>query len=107
MSLFAVSRQGGPAWRSGKSAFEQPGANEHARFMDGLAQQGCVLLAGPLAGTEAGHIRVLLIAEAAGGAQLERRLGDDPWEIAHQIETISVEPWTLFVGAERLAHSEV
>jgi uncharacterized protein YciI len=102
MSLFAVIREAGPAWTDGKGAFEQPGANNHAAFMAGLADEGLVLLAGPLAGTEAARIRVLLIADAAHEAEIRQRLADDPWAITERLLTTSVEPWTVLAGADRL-----
>ena len=102
MSLFAVIREAGQVWIDGKGAFEQPAANDHATFMNGLADEGLILFAGPLAGSEAGRIRVLLIADAADEAEVRRRLADDPWEITQRLTTVSVEPWTLFLGAERL-----
>jgi uncharacterized protein YciI len=48
----------------GKGAFEQPGASDHAAFMNQLAEHGFLLFAGPLAGSETGRIRVLLIVDA-------------------------------------------
>ena len=38
--------------------------NDHAAFMSALADEGFVLFAGPLAGSEHDRIRVLLIADA-------------------------------------------
>ncbi len=101
MSLFAVSRDAGPGWIDGKGAFEQPAVDDHAEFMNGLAAEGFVLFAGPLAGSEHGRIRVLLIAAAADEADVRRRLADDPWERAHRVVSTSIEPWNLLVGAER------
>ena len=49
MSLFAVIREAGPSWTDGRGAFEQPAVNDHAAFMSGLADEGFVLFAGPLA----------------------------------------------------------
>ena len=106
MSLFAVIREAGPVWVDGKGAFEQPATNDHAAFMNGLADEGLILFAGPLAGSEAGRIRVLLIADAADEADIRRRLADDPWAIAQQLTIVSVEPWTLFLGAERLSAAQ-
>ena len=37
MSLFAVTREAGPAWTDGKGAFEQPGVDQHVAFMSSLA----------------------------------------------------------------------
>ncbi len=103
MSLFAVTREAGPGWTDGKGAFEQSGVNDHAAFMNDLATEGVVLFAGPLAGSEVDRIRVLLIADADSETDIERRLADDPWELTQQLVTTSVEPWILFVGAERLS----
>jgi uncharacterized protein YciI len=98
MSLFAVHREAGPAWTKDQGAFDQPGVNEHAAFMNGLAEEGLIVAAGPLAGTEGGRIRVLLIAAAHNEAEVTQRLANDPWEQTNQITTTTVEPWTLFVG---------
>ena len=62
-----------------------------------------VLAAGPLAGSEQARIRALLIVEAADEADVRRRLADDPWTISGQLRITSVEPWNVFVGAQRLA----
>ena len=102
MSLFAVTREAGPAWIDGKGAFDQPGVNDHGAFMNTLAAEGLLLFAGPLAGSEQGRIRVLLIADAASEADIQQRLADDPWHVTRRLVTVSVEPWNLFVGTERL-----
>ena len=102
MSLFAVTREAGPSWTDGQGAFEQPAVNEHAAFMNSLADEGFVLFAGPLAGSEHDRIRVLLIAEAASETDIHRRLADDPWARTQRVVTTSVEPWNLLVGAERV-----
>ncbi len=104
MSHFAVFREAGPAWIDGKGAFEQPGATDHAAFMNTLADQGIVVFAGPLNGTEKGRIRVLLVGDATSEAEISRRLADDPWERAKRVVTVSIEPWTLLVGALKTRH---
>jgi len=102
MSYYAVTRNAGPAWTDGNRAFEQPGASDHAAFMNTLAEEGLVLFAGPLAGTEQGRIRVLLIADAPAETDIRSRLACDPWELSKRVVTTSIEPWNLFVGAGRL-----
>ena len=77
MSTFAVIREAGPGWRAG-GIYEQPGVAQHATFMDALADGGFVLLAGPLAGTETGRVRVLLIVNAEDEDEIHRQLADDP-----------------------------
>lgn len=102
MSYFAVTRDAGPAWTDGKGAFEQLDVDKHAAFMNTLADEGIVLFAGPLAGSEHGRIRALLIAEADSEAVILDRLAADPWAQAQRLVTTSVEPWNLIVGSERL-----
>jgi uncharacterized protein YciI len=86
----------------GKGAFAQPGVNDHSAFMNGLSDDGFALLAGPVAGSENDRIGVLLIADADSEADIRRRLVDDPWERSQQVVTTSVDPWILFVGADRI-----
>lgn len=106
MSYYAVTRNAGPAWTDGKGAFEQPGASDHAEFMNTLAAEGLILFAGPLAGSEHGPIRVLLIADAPSEADINRRLADDPWELTQRVVTTTIEPWNLLVGAQRLTSAQ-
>jgi uncharacterized protein YciI len=101
VSAFAVIREAGPAWADG-GIYGQPGASEHAAFMNALADEGFILLAGPLAGTEHGRVRVLLIVNAEDEDEIHRQLADDPWIPTEQLVTVSIEPWQILVGAERL-----
>jgi uncharacterized protein YciI len=99
MSLFAVIRQAGPAWTDGQGITEQPAVGEHAAFMNALAEEEFVLFGGPLAGSEHGRVRALLIVNAESEAEIHRRLADDPWVPTKQLLTVSIEPWEIFVGA--------
>ncbi len=69
--------------------------------MNALADGGFVLFGGPLAGSEQGRVRVLLIVDAEGEADVRSRLADDPWEHTSLLAPVSVERWDIFVGAER------
>jgi len=102
MALFAVTREAGPEWTDGVGAFDQPGASAHGAFMTSLYEEGLVLFAGPLAGSETGRIRVLLISSAEDDKEIARRLMDDPWAIEKRLVTIAIEPWLLVVGSERI-----
>lgn len=106
MTYYAVTRNAGPAWTDGKGAFEQPGASDHAAFMKTLADEGLILFAGPLAGSERGHIRVLLIADAPSEADIIRRLADDPWQLTQRVVTTTIEPWNLLVGSHQLTPAQ-
>jgi hypothetical protein len=102
MGYFAVTRDAGPGWSDGTAAFQQPDAGEHASFMNELAEEGFVLFAGPLAGSETDRIRVLLMASADSPAEVHDRLADDPWVRSRRLVTTSIEAWIPVVGSERL-----
>jgi uncharacterized protein YciI len=102
MSHFAVIREAGPGWTEGGIA-PQPGVADHAAFMNGLADEGFALFAGPLAGTEHGRLRALLIVKADHDDEIRRRLAADPWVRTDRLVITSIEPWNLIVGAERLS----
>ena len=102
MSYFAVIREAGPAWAAG-GILEQPEVNDHAAFMNALADEAFVLFGGPLAGSEQGRIRVLLVVDSDSKAEIHRRLADDPWTLTEQLRIVSIEPWKILAGAERLS----
>jgi uncharacterized protein YciI len=97
MSTFAVIREAGPAWHDG-GILDQPEVDQHAAFMEARARDGFVLLGGPLAGTERGRVRVLLVVEARDESDVRRRLAADPWTVGDLLRISSVEPWTILVG---------
>lgn len=100
MSLFAVTREAASGWATG-GIFDQPAVEEHAEFMNRLADDGFVLFGGPLAGSENGRVRVLLIVDAEDESAIHSRLAEDPWAVTGQIRVVSIEPWKILAGAER------
>ena len=48
MGLFAVTRERGGAWDVSRALREQDAWDEHAAFMDGLADSGFIVLGGPV-----------------------------------------------------------
>jgi uncharacterized protein YciI len=103
MSYFAVIRGAGPGWTDGHGTMEQAGVGDHAAFMNALADDGVVLFAGPLAGTDRGRLRALLVIDAESEAEINRRLADDPWASTGHLVITSIEPWHILVGAQRLS----
>jgi uncharacterized protein YciI len=102
VNCFAVIREAGPAWAPG-GIYDQPAVEEHAAFMSALAEDGFILCAGPLAGSERGRVRVLLVVAAESEDEIHRRLADDPWASTRHLATLTAEPWRILVGAERLS----
>ena len=103
MSHYAVMREAGPGWTDGEGIAAQPAVGDHAAFMNALADEGFVLFGGPLAGSEHGRVRALLIVNAGSEDEIHRRLADDPWVPTGQLVTTTIEPWNIIVGAERLS----
>jgi hypothetical protein len=87
---FVVERRTGPQWDPGRPLEEQTGWIEHAAFMDGLVDDGIVLLGGPLADEH----RVILIVQAASEQEVRAVLAGDPWSGSHLVVE-SVDAWTI------------
>ena len=96
MAVFAVTMVAGPGWDASRARREQPAWDEHAAFMDGLLNDGFVILGGPLADE-----RVLLVVEAADEQEIADRLGADPWLETAQLLVGEVQPWTIWLDGRR------
>lgn len=96
-------REAGPAREDGKGAFGQPAVSELAAYTDALDGAGLVVFAGPLAGSEDGRIRVLLIAGADNEPAIRARLAGDARQRASPGRDDQHRAMELFVGAQRLA----
>jgi uncharacterized protein YciI len=90
VTYFVVTRVPGPAWDAARGMREQERWDDHAAFMDGLADEGFIVLGGPL-GDER---RVILAIEAASEDEVRSTLARDPWHESHLVVE-SVDPWTI------------
>jgi uncharacterized protein YciI len=89
--MFLVIRlRSGPEYDPKRPVEEQSGWDEHAAFMDGLVDDGVVVLGGPLADEH----RVALAIEADSETAVNATLDRDPWTGSHLV-TDAVEPWTI------------
>jgi len=93
--IFAVSRARGPAWQDAKPLESQAEWSAHAAFMDSLASEGFVLLAGPLEGAR----EALIIIRASSADEINARLAEDPWTRLDLLRTARVAPWKLRLGS--------
>lgn len=85
-----VLRQSGPEWLPGRPLEEQSGWEEHAAYMDGLVDDGFVVLGGPVSDDG----RVVHAVEAESEAAVRATWGRDPWSETHLVVE-SIEPWTI------------
>lgn len=94
MPLFAVIRKRGRDWRPSLPLERQQDWDAHASFMDNLAREGFVVLAGPLEATA----EALIVVRANSAEEVEERLAADPWTRTGLLETTKVAEWTLRIG---------
>ena len=89
--MFLVTlHRSGPQWDASKPLEEQSGWLEHATFMDGLVDEGFMVLGGPLADEH----RVMHAVEAASEDAVRATFARDPWSETH-LRVAAVEPWTI------------
>jgi uncharacterized protein YciI len=94
--LFLVRVARGGPWDWSKDMREQELWPEHARFMNGLVDDGLILLGGPVAGgREAFHV-----VAASSEDELRARFAEDPWARNGMLTVKSVERWTILLSPE-------
>jgi uncharacterized protein YciI len=92
-----VLRRAGPEWDTSKRLEEQSGWPEHAAFMDGLVDEGFVVLGGPLSDEH----RVVHAVKAESEEAIRAKLARDPWSESHLVID-AIDPWTIRLdGRER------
>jgi len=93
VTYFVVTRVPGPAWDAARGMREQERWDDHAAFMDGLAEEGWIVLGGPLGDGS----RFMHVVDAAGVDEVEARFAADPWP-EDMLRLASVEPWEILLG---------
>jgi uncharacterized protein YciI len=94
VGYFVVTRERGPAWDEARPMREQEGWDDHAAFMDALADEGFVVLGGPLG---EGDQHFLHVVDAPSEEAVWERLAADPWE-ARQLTTVAVAAWQVLLS---------
>ena len=95
--MFLVTlHRSGPQWDPSKPLEEQSGWPEHAGFMDGLVDEGFIVLGGPLADEH----RVMHAVEAESEDAVRATFGRDPWSETH-LQIGSIDPWTIRLDSRR------
>ena len=81
---------------------EQRAWDQHAAFMDGLVEDGFIILGGPLGDGS----RTLHVVEAANEQEIRTRMAEDPWASMDLLRVGSIEPWQLWLDG-RSGTSEI
>ncbi|HEV2474462.1 MAG TPA: YciI family protein [Chthonomonadales bacterium] len=92
---YAVTRERGENWDASRAMREQEQWDEHASFMDTLAEDGFIILGGPLDNGE----KVLLIVNAGSRQAIEARFADDPWTPMGLLRIAKIERWEILLRA--------
>jgi uncharacterized protein YciI len=97
MAFFALTTVYGPSWDASRGRREQDAWDEHAAFMDGLVDDGFVILGGPIGDGE----RVMLVVEATDEREIEARLGEDPWSSMGLLRIGEIQPWAIWLDGRQ------
>src|SRR6266581_8693256 len=98
MANFAVRLVHGPNWDPRRPIRGQDGWDEHAAFMDGLVDDGFIILGGPVGDGE----QTLHAVEAADEDEIRTRLALDPWASAGLLRVGPIERWALWLDGRGL-----
>ena len=97
MAMFlVVLRRSGPEWDPSRPLEEQSGWAAHASFMDGLVDDGFIVLGGPLVDEQ----RVAHAVEAESEDAVRAMLARDPWSETH-LRVDTIDPWTIRLDARQ------
>jgi uncharacterized protein YciI len=96
--LWVVRLERGGPWDWSRDLREQDGWDEHAAFMDGLVEDGFILLGGPLAGDR----ETLHIVDAPSEEAVRARFAEDNWAGNEMLNVKSIERWTVLLDGFNL-----
>ena len=74
---------------------EQDGWDEHAAFMDGLVDDGVIVLGGPLEDER----YTMHVVAVESEEDLRERFATDPWWVNGMLEPIAIERWEILLDA--------
>lgn len=94
MSCFYLATSVAGQYRDlGKWSREQAFWDDHAAFIDGLVDDGFMVMGGPLI-DEGG---AMIVVRADSEVDVRARLADDPWTTHGILQLESVRCWEIFV----------
>jgi uncharacterized protein YciI len=118
---FVVISQQGPSWDPSKTMRDQQLWTEHATFINGLVDEGFLLLGGPLADRSRPDddfstvsepvgddrlYRTMVVVRAPGSDDAAARLTADPWIRSGVLVSTSIDRWEVLVGDPAAAASD-
>ena len=95
MAIFALTTEHGPHWDASRGIREQDAWAEHAAFMNGLVDEGFILVGGPLGDGQ----HTLHMIEAGDEREVEARMGADPWAARGLLRIGALQRWSIWLGS--------
>jgi hypothetical protein len=95
MANFAVRLVHGPGWDPSRQIRDQDGWDEHAAFMDGLVDDGFIILGGPVGDGN----QTLHVVQAADENDIKERLAGDHCASAGLLGIGTIERWALWLDS--------
>lgn len=89
---FVATSKAGSERDLSKGSREQRYWDEHAAFIDGLVDEGFIMLGGPF---DDGGAMLIVLAESEAAARA--KLAADPWYRYELLELVSVKRWEIFI----------
>ena len=93
--LLLVYQQHGGPWDWSKDLRDQELFDQHARFLDGLVDEGFIILGGPLNERD-----VLLVVKSDAEASVRSRFAADPWIENSMLTITAIRPWTILLEGQ-------
>lgn len=93
MARYVLTLIHGPNWDPARGIREQDGWDAHAEFMDGLVQDGLVILGGPIGDGD----RAMVVVDAPDEHEIEERFQADPWKPMGILKVGTIERWTIWL----------
>jgi uncharacterized protein YciI len=95
MAMFhVVVLRSGPEYDHSLALEEQSGWHAHAAFMNGLVDEGFIVLGGPLSD----ELRVVHAVDSESEEAVRATFARDPWSGSHLVID-TVDPWTIRLDA--------
>lgn len=87
----------GPDWDHARARREQARWDDHADFMDRLAEDGFIVMGGPTG--EGEDDNTFHVVNSDSEDTIRARLAEDPWS-GTMLTVHSIRPWTVWLRAE-------
>ena len=91
MARYLIRVERGGPWDWSRDMRKQDGWDDHAAYMDGIFEEGFLLLAGPVEGKK----ETIWVVEAESEDDIRRRMAEDPWAANGMLTPIRIERWDI------------